>query len=507
MLAAIDNVKPLQLTTSLLRCIPTNATDTYPALMLITCRALVLSAGLLMAIPSVAWSQAPATSPTPPASAPTPPAPDQPVPPPETDRPGQVRPMEPGSGPIAPWEVAKFKVGDKAPIIKLAALVQRGSNPALHTSAAVPPPATPENPSPTDPATVVDIEPGFIYVIDIFTRYNRESRTNPTIFNLIAKKHADAKVLVLGVNVDAERNQNGSLETWMNKCPEKPTYAVGADAEGFPVANGYMLAAMAEEPPITFIVDRAGKLAWFGPAAKTAAVVDAMVAGTFDAAKSEAERRAEVQRKIKEFENIQAMAKRLNDAIVAGDWKQVDAIFEEAKKAGGDVADQVEIDRVMVLLTRKNDIPGAKALIKRLVAEDYKDNPKLLQRLAQALTFSDISSEQRDSDGAEAAVKRMLELKHEPALGYAMWAKIMLDRADRAGMLAMLDKADAAAADDDNLKMGLAELRKQFIGTLDAATKPPAPAPEPAKNEPAKNEPAKTEPVKTEPTKAEPPKR
>ncbi|CAN5858230.1 hypothetical protein BH11PLA1_BH11PLA1_20840 [soil metagenome] len=340
---------------------------------------------------------------------------------------------------------------------------------------------------------------GRVYVLDLCSQSFQQTRVGVEVMNACAARHKDKPVTFVGVLVDAARV---TIPAWLESLDAPPTYTIAEDGEGFPTATAYIVGAKSVDPPACFIVDARGEkpvLAWHGPTPKAGPIIDAVMAGTFDMMKVDGERRAAEAVLTAEQKQIDALAPRVRAAMAAKEWDAADAALQEVAKISPRVAKEVEIDRVIMLMAQKKDLPATRALVARLVAKDFADEPDLLQRLGQQLVFTELPAAERDLDGGEKVAQRLIVLKHQVPLDYAMLAKVAYDRGKLAEVGPLLDKAKSAAGKDTQML----EIIESFRGELQAGgaeKKAPEPAPVTAPAAPA------DAPVVKEPAPAAPPK-
>lgn len=169
----------------------------------------------------------------------------------------------------------------------------------------------------------VDIEPGKVTIVEFWATWCGPCLTSIPHLTEVAHKYKDKKVVVVGISSEAA----DVVKPFVARMAEQMDYNVAVDPSGG-VNNGYMRAFNENTIPHAFIVDAAGKIAWHGhPMADLEAVLDQVLAGTFDAAayaQQKATERAEYEANIRTlqayFQKINSGATTEEARAIVADW-------------------------------------------------------------------------------------------------------------------------------------------------------------------------------------------
>jgi thiol-disulfide isomerase/thioredoxin len=126
----------------------------------------------------------------------------------------------------------------------------------------------------------VTIEKGKIYVVEFWATWCPPCRQSIPHLTEVAAKVKDKGVQIIGISGEKPEE----VKPFVEKMADKMNYVVAIDAAGT-VEKAYMEAFGCEGIPTAFIVDAAGKVAWFGhPMEDLEEVLGQVIAGTFDTA-------------------------------------------------------------------------------------------------------------------------------------------------------------------------------------------------------------------------------
>lgn len=140
-------------------------------------------------------------------------------------------------------------------------------------------------------------ETGTVYVIEFWATWCGPCRAVIPHVTELQKKY-EGKVVVIGMNVFEQ--DESLVEPFVNEMGEKMGYRVALDDKseepGGATAKFWMEASGQQGIPTSFIIDKAGKIAWIGHPMSMAPVLEKVVAGTYDPGKAAEEAREQADR-------------------------------------------------------------------------------------------------------------------------------------------------------------------------------------------------------------------
>ncbi len=146
----------------------------------------------------------------------------------------------------------------------------------------------------------VTIEKGKIYVVEFWATWCPPCLRSIPHLTEVAAKVKDKGVQIVGISNEKPE----VVKPFVEKQGDNMNYVVAIDADS-KVGTAYMNAYGQGGIPTAFIVDKAGKVVWFGhPMADMEEVLEQVIAGTFDAqayAKKKAEEQAAYEANVKAF--------------------------------------------------------------------------------------------------------------------------------------------------------------------------------------------------------------
>jgi thiol-disulfide isomerase/thioredoxin len=237
-----------------------------------------------------------------------------------------------------------------------------------------------------------------IYVIEFWATWCAPCRQSIPHLTEMQKKYRDKKVVMIGISdEDAD-----TVRPYVDQMGETMEFVVAVDDMG-KTSNGYMGKYGQSGIPCAFIVDKQGRVAWFGhPMLGLEEALAEVVAGTYDIAAEQHERemRPVRERLFKEF----------LDLCKAGDPEKVNALAETMLKEHG-TSDDLMYALGWVLLSHENEAirnPSlALKVCKTSVDASKGKNPAALEVYARALF------ETGDVDGAIEQQKKAIALAPE----------------------------------------------------------------------------------------------
>ena len=146
-------------------------------------------------------------------------------------------------------------------------------------------------------AAVPEFKKGRMYVVEFWATWCNPCREGIPHLTELAKKYSD-KVSFVGVSVweSLGNNEDASkkVSAFVKSMGDKMDYHVAADGQKNVIADAWMKRASEGGLPTSFIIDGEGKIAWIGGLPQLDAVLEKVVAGTFDVAAAREQREVQV---------------------------------------------------------------------------------------------------------------------------------------------------------------------------------------------------------------------
>lgn len=176
-------------------------------------------------------------------------------------------------------------------------------------------------------APVLELGNGDVYVIEFWATWCGPCRMTIPHLTELAKKYA-GKVTFAGISV-WERGDDylDRVEKFVQEMGSQMDYAVGADDAQGTMAKTWLEAAGENGIPCAFIVDGTGRVAWIGhPMDKMDAVLDKVLAGTWNVESFKKQRVADKRREAAQME----IAQRVGPLYQAGKYREALKALDEA---------------------------------------------------------------------------------------------------------------------------------------------------------------------------------
>jgi thiol-disulfide isomerase/thioredoxin len=221
---------------------------------------------------------------------------------------------------------------------------------------------------------VKEFEKGKVYVIECWATWCGPCRAAIPHVTAMQKKFQDKGVVIIGMNV--WEKDDAAVEPFVQSMGDKMGYRVATDApsdnpESGKTATAWLVAAGRNGIPCSFVVDKAGKIAWVGhPMDGLERVIGLVADGTFDARKE-----AELAAK------IDAIQEKAQAAIEAEKWDAAIAALDEMIALKPENSAAMQVGKFRMLLVGKKDTKAAYELANKL-AVDLKDDADSLGTLA-----------------------------------------------------------------------------------------------------------------------------
>ncbi len=248
-------------------------------------------------------------------------------------------------------------------------------------------------------APVKSFEKDKAYIVEFWATWCGPCRVSIPHLNEIHNKFKDKGLVVIGQ--DCWEKDESLVEPFIKKMADKMTYRVALDdkqgSEKGKMAETWMEAAGRNGIPSAFLVDKTGNIAWIGhPMELEEAVIEQVLAGTFDLKKAAAER-AEAD---KNQQRISELSREFGSNMSQKNWDKAEITLNEMEKLLPEESrSNVSMARFNMLLG-KGDYAGAATMALR-VSDANKENPMLQNQLAWDL----ITNEGNKTPDLEAAQK------------------------------------------------------------------------------------------------------
>ena len=250
---------------------------------------------------------------------------------------------------------------------------------------------------------IARFERGKVYVIEFWATWCRPCRKSLPQMDALARRYQGRDLQVIGVAA-AEDSGSAKLEKFL--AEKKLSYPI-AFRSSSDMYDGWVRAARGSGLPWVFVVDRAGKIAWWGQPFYEAfdGVLDAVLAGTWDATR---EKSARVARQADERHGWQ-LRQDATEATSRGEWPRVRKDLDTLVTLDSERWWWEVVERVTVTARGLKQPAEAKELATRAIHGVSKDNPHALTALAALLLRSEDPAV-RDTSLALEAAERANEL-------------------------------------------------------------------------------------------------
>ena len=290
---------------------------------------------------------------------------------------------------------------------------------------------------------VKELEKGKVYVLEFWATWCGPCITAIPHVTKLQEQYKEKGLVVIGANI-WERDDLSKVEPFVEKMGPKMGYTVGIE-EQVPAAGGkpaagllkgrmaidWMEAAGRNGIPCSFIVDRAGRVAWIGHPMAMDKPLAKVIDGTFDP-KAQAEAEAKIADLSKQaFAAAQAKefdkALELRDAIIALDPDQANA--QKATK--------------LSLLMMKGDAAAANALGGELVEAAAKNKDGLTAARTASMMLMTPNAAKADADLALRAAQLAYDLGDQSLAYQRLLAQAHANKKDFARAAELQEKVVA----------------------------------------------------------------
>lgn len=282
-------------------------------------------------------------------------------------------------------------------------------------------------------------EPGKAYIVEFWATWCGPCIQNIPHLTKLQKKYKDRGLVVIGIS-SADQGGIAVVKPFVEKQGERMGYTVALDDSG-KTALAYMAATGQQGIPVAYVIDRTGKLAWYGhPSNGLDDVVRSVLAEGFESAAYAKQRAA-----------LQERYEKIHGAIGSGDF---DTAEKEMIGVARDFPDQTadsEMGRFVLMYAYKNDKPGAIEKGKTLLAGALKDETERLAQMTEMLV-NDPAAPEGAKDFALAMAERVVAAEDDKVIGYTTLADVRHMRGEDDLAIAAQEKAVAACPDEGSRK-------------------------------------------------------
>lgn len=298
---------------------------------------------------------------------------------------------------------------------------------------------------------VTKFAPGTVYVIECWATWCGPCRAAIPHVTELQKKY-EGKVVVIGQNM--WENDEAKVAPFVTAMGAKMDYRVVLDdkpGQDGSMAKNWMMAAGQNGIPCSFIVDKAGKIAWIGHPMAMAPVLEKVVAGTYDLKVEGAAQAEEMAKEQAASRKTQELNGKLKAALDANDFDAAMKVIDEAAAADPRMAESAPSMKFSILIKAKR-YDDAYALNDQ-VFDSVKDQPEGLNRIAWAIATAP-GIEKRDLKFAGRLAERAVELtKREDGAVLDTLARIQFDSGEVDKAIATETEAVAKTTDENKKEM------------------------------------------------------
>lgn len=272
-----------------------------------------------------------------------------------------------------PVPTPTLKPGDEAPALKMAHWVKGGP--------------------------VNAFEKGKVYVVEFWATWCIPCVQNIPKLTALQARHKDDGLIVIGVSSSDQRGVE-DVRPFVQKQGEAMAYTVGVD-DAYQTGKAYLDATNQRGIPSAYVIDKNGRLAWFGhPANNMEGVAELVLKGKFDPEKYE-----DPQKKLAELDA------RLRAAMAKKDLEEGERVFAEFKKLRPELAARFDAGRFVFMYSSVGDKAKAVALGRELLTTGLNDDAANLVALAYPV-INDPSPGTPEVDFANAVMTRCVALSN-----------------------------------------------------------------------------------------------
>jgi len=246
-------------------------------------------------------------------------------------------------------------------------------------------------------APIAQFKPGTVYVLEFWATWCQPCQKSLAQMDVLAKRYDGRGVQVIGVAA-AEQGDPTMLEAFLEKRKLSFPIAFRASKDMYDI---WVRAARGSGLPWVFVVDREGRIAWWGQPFYEAfdGVLDAMLAGTWDAKREKTLRAGRQANDRRGWQLRQDATQASNQK----DWTRARKDLDELIALDPERWWWEVVERVRVTAYGLNRPAEAKELAARAIRGVSKNNPHALTALASILLRSQDSTARDTTLAIEAA--------------------------------------------------------------------------------------------------------
>lgn len=282
---------------------------------------------------------------------------------------------------------------------------------------------------------------GTVHIIEFFGSWCRPCQKSIPHLNALQRAHGGEGLRVVAVAA-AEEEGPEDLRELVKLRGDGMEYAV-AYVNDEATFQRWMWAARVSGLPWAFIIDKNGRVAWWGQPffAEFDDVVAKVLAGTYDIGKQAAAQRSQSEALLRAW-RVQGEA---SAAFAAKDWAAALTKLDQLVAMNDERFWFEAVRKFEVLLVHLKDTTRAYAFGRVLVDRIGKNNPHTLSSVARLIATGE-GLARRDLDMALAAIRRAEELtQSSDSQVMSVYASVLRARGDRAGAIERQKKALALA--------------------------------------------------------------
>jgi thiol-disulfide isomerase/thioredoxin len=249
---------------------------------------------------------------------------------------------------------------------------------------------------------VPQLKKGETYVVEFWATWCGPCKRSIPHLTELQKRFKDKNVTIIGIS-SSERKGLDDVKPFVETMGDKMNYTIAWDKDKT-TYGAWMAAAGQNGIPTAFVVNGQGQIAWIGhpvyPEGELDRVVDEVSSNRYD-----------VKAAVERVQKIKAAQLKLSLAAGAQppDTMGVLAGLDELMAVDTTRADEYAIKKLNIVLFMIRDYTAGYALAAKLVDENFKTNPQMLNGIAWAI-LDDGGLEKRDFDLALRAATRANEL-------------------------------------------------------------------------------------------------
>ena len=284
---------------------------------------------------------------------------------------------------------------------------------------------------------VTTFEPGKAYIIEFWATWCGPCVGNMPHLTRLQNRYRDKGLTIIGVS-SADRGGVADVKPFVDKQGSRMNYTVAVDDQ-YKTGDTYLSATGQTSIPVAYLIDKSGKLVWFGhPQGGLDDVLVEVMAGTFDAGAF-----------TKRQEAVREHSQRIQQAMGTQEWDTAEKELLDIERLYPAQAADAEMGRVVVGYAYKKDKPTAVTLCGKLVDGVLKDDFDRLVQLAEMIA-NDTDPPAAAKDLALKIAERLVAIAQDDQVtAYTTLADVRQSRGEHDLAVAAQQKALAASSEYD----------------------------------------------------------